>query len=129
MEYAAGELGFTAAHQETAPDAGDPLIVKLTCSLVGAKAHIMAPKDGWYARQVGAAETVEEFNCNYGLSSQFETRFQGSKLEFVARDREGQVRAFRLTDHPFFLGTLFQPELCAHSGALHPLVEAFLRLV
>lgn len=127
MEYCATVLGRTAAHQELVSDAKDPLILKLSCSLVGAQARVLAKPGSWYAETVGASESIEEFNCNYGLSPAFEPFFAGSKLEFVARDEQGQVRAFRLADHPFFVGTLFQPERRALVGSLHPLVHAFLK--
>jgi CTP synthase len=42
-----------------------------------------------------------------------------------ARDDAGDVRAVELPGHPFFLGTLFQPERSALRGAEHPLVTAF----
>jgi CTP synthase (UTP-ammonia lyase) len=103
------------------------LIVKLTCSLEGAKGKILAADGSWFAEVLGGIESVEEFNCNYGLASSLESVFAGSDLEFVARDEVGQVRAFRLATHRFFVGTLFQPERRALSGVLHPLVYAFLK--
>jgi CTP synthase (UTP-ammonia lyase) len=80
-----------------------------------------------FGELLGGEESMEEFNCNYGLAPSFESIFPGSGLEFVARDEAGQVRAFRLPAHPFFVGTLFQPERRAFSGVLHPLVHAFLK--
>lgn len=125
MEYAADVLGRPAAHEEMDGEAVDPLIVKLSCSLAEAKAPVRAPAGGWYAQLTGATESVEAFNCNYGLAPAFEPAFAGRALEWVARDAAGQVRAFRLTDHPFFVGTLFQPERAALRGELHPVVRAF----
>lgn len=125
MEYGAAVLGLPAAHAELSGEAADPLIMKLQCSLAETRAMVVAEPAGWYGRLVGAARTTEEFNCNYGLSPSFEPRFAGSELEFVARDEEGQARVFRHTRHPFFVGTLFQPERRALRGELHPLVAAF----
>ncbi len=127
MEYCQNVLGRKAAHQEMDGAAADPLIVKLTCSLVGAKARVLAVPGHGFGELLGGEESVEEFNCNYGLAMPFESIFAGSGLEFVARDEAGQVRAFRLPAHPFFVGTLFQPERRAFSGVLHPLVHAFLK--
>ena len=126
MEYCANVLERPAIHQELDGQAVDPLIMKLSCSLAGTKARVLAPAQGWYARTVGATDSIEDFNCNYGLSPGFEPLFAGSELKFVARDEQGQVRAFRLANHPFFVGTLFQPERRAIHGSLHPLVQAFL---
>jgi CTP synthase (UTP-ammonia lyase) len=76
---------------------------------------------------IGGVESIEEFNCNYGLAASFESIFAGSDLRFTAYDEAKQVRAFALVGHPFFVGTLFQPERRALVGVLHPIVRAFLQ--
>jgi len=50
-------------------------------------------------------------------------------LEIAARDEDGGVRAVELRDHPFFIGTLFQPERAALRGETPPLVKAFVEAV
>ena len=35
------------------------------------------------------------------------------------------MRALELPDHPFFLGTLFQPELAGDGTRAHPVIRAF----
>lgn len=40
-------------------------------------------------------------------------------------DEEGETRIVELDGHPFFIATLFQPELSALSGIKHPLIAAF----
>ncbi len=126
MEFCQNVLGGRAAHEEMDAGAADPLIEKLTCSLVGVKAKVRAVPGSWFAEIMGGSESWEEFNCNYGLAPAFEPAFAGSGLDFVARDEAGQVRAFRWPAHPFFAGTLFQPERAALGGVLHPVVRAFL---
>ena len=42
------------------------------------------------------------------------------------RDADGVLRAIELDGHPFFVGTLFQPERAALDGATPPLVRALL---
>jgi len=37
----------------------------------------------------------------------------------------GEVRVLELADHPFFLATLFQPELAADTPRVHPVIRAF----
>ena len=127
MEYCENVLGRRAAHEEMLPEAEDALIVKLSCSLAdGAVAPVIAPEGGWYANLVGAARRDEEFNCNYGMASHLEQVFAGTALRIEARDAEGQVRVVRLDTHPFYVGSLFQPERRALRAELHPLVRAFL---
>ena len=127
MEYCRNVLGREAMHQEMATAATNPLIVKLTCSLVGAKARVIAVPGSSFAELIGSGESIEEFNCNYGLAGSLESIFAGSDLKFTAYDEAKQVRVFQLMGHPFFVGTLFQPERRALSGALHPVVRAFLQ--
>ena len=126
MEFARNVLGHAAEHEETMRGARAPLIAKLSCSLVGASGRIIAAKVGGFAGILGGPESNEEYHCNYGMNPGLERIFQGSELLFVAHDEAGQVRAFRLKNHRFFVGTLFQPERRALGGSLHPLVRAFL---
>lgn len=129
MEFSQNTLGRSAAHEEMHPVAKDPLIVKLSCSLIGAKAKVIAVPGTAFAKLLGGDESVEEFNCNYGLASSLQPIFAGSDLKFVAYDEAHQVRAFQLTNHPFFIGTLFQPERRALRGTIHPLVNGFFQHV
>jgi CTP synthase (UTP-ammonia lyase) len=129
MEFSRNVLGRNADHQEMNAGAHDPLIVKLSCSLMGAKAKVIAIPGTSLAKMLGSDESVEEFNCNYGLAPTLEPIFAGSDLKFVAYDEAHQVRAFQLSNHPFFIGTLFQPERSALRGTLHPLVGAFFQYV
>jgi CTP synthase (UTP-ammonia lyase) len=44
-------------------------------------------------------------------------------------DEGGSIRAVELTTHPFFIGTLFQPERAALRDLVPPLVKAFVAAV
>jgi CTP synthase (UTP-ammonia lyase) len=126
MEFSQNVLLRNAEHQELRPEAKAPLIVKLSCSLMGAKGRVIATMPERFSDLLGADESVEEFNCNYGVDRDLAGIFRGSDLEFVAHDDVGQIRAFRLSRHPFFVGTLFQPERRALAGSIHPVVLGFL---
>lgn len=125
MEFAQNVLMRSADHQELTPAAESPLIVKLSCSLAGALGKVYVTSPELFASVFGADESIEKFNCNYGINSELAGIFDGSDLAFVAHDEFGQIRAFRLKKHPFFVGTLFQPERRALVGSLHPVVGAF----
>ncbi|CAM5598105.1 CTP synthase [Streptomyces hirsutus] len=53
---------------------------------------------------------------------------QGS-LQLSAWDSDGAPRALEITGHPFFMGSLFQPELSSAPGAEHRILKAFLAAV
>ena len=42
-------------------------------------------------------------------------------------DREGEVRAVELAEHPFFVGTLFLPQHISTAKDPHPLICGFVR--
>src|SRR5688572_3824271 len=128
IEFARNVLGVTAAeHAETAPEAADLVVTPLACSLVGQQGDIAFTPGSQLDRIFGGEVAREGYHCNYGPNSAYRSRFEAAGLHFTGFDREGQVRACELTGHPFFVGTLFQPERHAIRGANHPLVEAFVR--
>jgi len=127
LEYARNVLGLTNAdHAETNPDSVTPLISRLSCSLKEGSGVIrLAP--GTQLQQIyGTTETTERYNCNFGLNPKFGNLLRDSELVISARDANGEVRAFEVAHHPFFLGTLFQPERQALTGTLHPIIRAFI---
>jgi len=61
------------------------------------------------------------------LNPEFRARIETADLVISAVDDEGEVRAIELRSHPFYVATLFQPELKALRGELHPLIKAFVQ--
>jgi CTP synthase (UTP-ammonia lyase) len=112
-------------HAELDPDAIDPVIVPLTCSLVEQHGEIRFEPASRLAAIYGAPTAVEGYHCRYGLSSRYAERLASGPLQAAGRDAEGDVRAVELYGHPFFFATLYQPERSALSGRRHPLIEAF----
>jgi len=67
----------------------------------------------------------EEYMCGYGLNPAFRERLETHGIRLTAFDADGAPRAFELDGHPFFVGTLFQPERAALHGHTPPLARAF----
>ena len=57
----------------------------------------------------------------------FAERLATGPLRATAHDAPGEVRALELDGHPFFVGTLFQPERAALRGVVPPVVRAFVQ--
>jgi CTP synthase (UTP-ammonia lyase) len=129
IEYARNVLGLTDAdHTETNPTAATPVIARLTCSLVEVTGAVKLVAGSKVQAAYGVAEANEGYHCNYGVNPAFETLFtESSRLRVAARDVAGKVRAVELAGHPFFVGTLFQPERSALRGEVHPLITAFVK--
>lgn len=126
IEYARNALGLgDADHAETNPDGSSLIVTPLACSLVEQTGTVRLKAGSRIGRACG--ETITEgYHCRFGLNPAFQSQLEGGELEFTGWDEQGEVRAFELRSHPFFVATLFQPERSALTGAAHPLICAFL---
>lgn len=126
LEYARSVLGWSDAdHAETSPNAARTVIAPLACPLVEAKDTIRLRAGSRIAAAYGRLEASEGYRCRYGLNPAFESQLFSGQLRATAKDAAGEVRAVELEGHPFFVGTLFQPERAALENQLPPLVTAF----
>lgn len=127
IEYARHVCGYSDAnHAESSPESHTLIVTPLSCSLVGKTGHISFTAGSQLYRIFKGQETNEAYHCNYGLNPEWKTHLEAAGIQFTGLDTEGQVRAFELATHPFFIGTLFQPELSALRGEKHPLITAFI---
>ncbi|MFF3014150.1 hypothetical protein [Streptomyces sp. NPDC057939] len=126
LEYARNVCGLTdAAHAENDPGAGDPLIAPLACSLVGHEGLVRAEPGSLAESALGAERTMERYHCDYGPAPRHLPALAAHGLRLSGHDEDGQVRVAELPGHPFFLATLFQPELSGDGTRPHPIVRAF----
>ena len=114
-----------ATHAETDPNAPDPVIAPLSCSMTDVRERVRFVPGTRLAAIYDVAHTEESYHCNYGLSPRIAERLAVGALRASAHAYKGDVRAVELKSHPFFIGTLFQPERRALHGAPNPLVDAF----
>ncbi|GAA2662120.1 CTP synthase [Streptomyces aculeolatus] len=106
-----------------------PLVTPLTCSFRGEKAPLKVKEGSHLAGIYGTTEVEEIFHCDYGLADSFMDAANQGDLRFSAWDGDGAARALEITGHPFFMGSLFQPELSSEPGAEHKILKAFLSAV
>jgi len=125
LDYAEAAWGIAAAHAKSDPHADNPVVSPLMCALVEVKGSLHFESGSRLAKIYGSEVATEEYHCSYGLNPLYADRFQNGPMKVAARDDEGSIRAVELDDHPFFIGTLFQPERAALRDRLPPLVHAF----
>ncbi|MBI4625644.1 MAG: hypothetical protein HY736_20790 [Verrucomicrobia bacterium] len=132
IEFARNVAGLAAAdHAETNPAGGTLVVAPLACALVEQTGPVRFVP-GSLVRAAYERDTASEgYHCSYGLNPAHRTALERAGLRFTAFDDAGEVRAAELpvAIHPFFAGTLFQPERAALRGATPPLVRAFIRAV
>jgi CTP synthase (UTP-ammonia lyase) len=79
------------------------------------------------ARAYGRVEATEAFRCNFGLNPDYRATILRPPLRLAGVDENGEVRVVELDGHPFFVATLYLPQLSSTPAAPHPLVVAYLR--
>jgi CTP synthase (UTP-ammonia lyase) len=126
LEFSRNVLGWDdAEHGETSPDSPRAVLTPLTCSLVEAVDSIHLVAGSLIAKAYETSEIHEGYRCRFGVNPQFERELLTHRLHAVGHDSAGDLRAIELTDHVFFVATLFQPERAALKGQIPPLVRAF----
>jgi CTP synthase (UTP-ammonia lyase) len=115
-----------AEHEESAPDAATLVISRLACSLVGTAQEIILSPGSLVASIYAEPAVTEDFACNYGLNPAYQERLASGDLQPAGYDAEGDLRLVELRGHPFFVATLFLPQLRSWPGRPHPLIAAFL---
>lgn len=116
-----------AEHEEASPNAPNLLINKLSCSLENKNQTIKIQPDSLFFQTYGQHEVSERFVCNYGLNSKFKDIIENKSLKISGIDQDGEVRAIEVTDHPFYIGTLYQPQLSSNPDRPHLLIVAYLK--
>jgi CTP synthase (UTP-ammonia lyase) len=116
-----------ADHEETNPGARDLVLTRLSCSLVGESGAVHFAEGSVLRAAYGQDSAIEGYHCNYGMNRAYRNALEGTGLRFTCWDDSGDIRGAELPGHPFFVGTLFQPERAALNGRTPPLVAAFLR--
>ncbi|MFF4379091.1 hypothetical protein [Kitasatospora sp. NPDC001547] len=125
LEYARGVCGLAdAVHGEEHPDGERQVITPLACSLVGHEGAVTLTPGSLAERVLGATRTLERYHCAYGLNGAHLERLSAYGLRFSGADESGEVRVLELPGHPFFLASLFQPELAGDGTRAHPMIRA-----
>ena len=136
IEYARGVLGLEGADtRESGGHPAHPVITPVACPVPDRRAGTpklsgvrrLSIRSGTRLAEIYGVRTAqEEYFCNFEVNSAYVSAFEESGMTFSAFGERGEVRAAELRSHPFFLGTLFQPQLSSVAGDPHPLVRAFL---
>ncbi len=129
LEFARNVLGFTDAnHAEYDPEASRLFISALSCPVAGMELHVRLQPHTTARNLYGKDEVVERYYCTFGVNPEYsETLTGGRDLVISGRDLHREIRIIEIRPHPFFLGTLFVPQIQSQESMPHPLVSGFLQ--
>jgi len=129
IEYARNVCGLiNADHEETNPLAEDLVITKLSCSLVGVEEELtIIDTDSKLFNIIKETHLKGRYYCNYGVNPRHRKLLTSYGCSFTAVSKDGELRAFELKQHPFFLGTLFQPALMSTKDSPNPIIVEFFK--
>jgi CTP synthase (UTP-ammonia lyase) len=123
LEYARNVAGVEdAAHQENDPDASVLFLTKLACSVAGKTLMVQVSPGTVAHRCYGAESAAEAYYCQFGLNPEYEGVLEGAGLRVSGRDAAGEVRIVEIPGHPFYIGTLFVPQMRSTREFNHPLI-------
>jgi CTP synthase (UTP-ammonia lyase) len=128
VELARSRAGVAdAAHGESDPDAADPVVSRLACSLIG-KVRLVTPIAGTRFASICGSKPFEGFHyCSFGLDPAYVEPLERAGVVVGATAPDAGVEAIELPEHPFFLATAFQPQVGAGAkGRLGSLLDAFI---
>jgi CTP synthase (UTP-ammonia lyase) len=139
LEFARSLLGITdAEHAESTPEGEHLVITPLDCALVGVRGEIHLKAGSRAASSYGALRTSERYHCRFGLDGRYRDLLEAHGFRVTGEDGSVDgaqssnhcgVRVLELSGHPFYVATLFQPELSSTPEQPAPIVLAFVRAV
>lgn len=124
LEFARNVCGLDVGHAEYDPEHPQALVQALACSLAGHEGLVRLAPGSRLEQIVGADQRLERYHCAFALNPGYLATLEAHGLRFTAHDEEGAVRAAELPAHPFYVVTLFQPELDEGSRP-HPVIAAY----
>ena len=128
IEFARNVLGITDAdHAESNPYASRLVINPLSCSLKGQQLDIeIIEKDSLVYSIFNTDTITENYYCNFGLNPEYQEQIDKAGFTMVASDKHKEARIMELKSHPFYVATLFVPQVNSGYERPHPILTALL---
>lgn len=83
-------------------------------------------KDSLVSRIFNTNTITEKYYCNFGLNPEYQEQIHQAGFRMVASDKHKEARIMELKDHPFFVATLFVPQVNSSYQKPHPIIMALL---
>lgn len=129
IEFARNVLEIRdAEHAEYDPYASKLVVNPLTCDLKGSLLEIeILSLNSKTFRAYGTTKIHEKYYCNFGLNPEYQDEINDKGFEIVGSDNHKEARILELTNHKFFIATLFVPQDNCSKEKPHKLILEFLK--
>jgi len=101
------------------------VITALACSLVGTEQSVTIVPRTRAAALYGVGTVIEDYRCNYGVNPEYHAALEQAGLTLSGFGAEGELRIVEIATHPFFVATLFLPQMRSSFATPHPLFVGF----
>jgi membrane protease YdiL (CAAX protease family) len=126
IEFSRTVLGWPATHAEVDGADAANAVAPLACSLQGEERTVTPVPGTRFATLVGGRPFTGTHYCDYGPTEQTLRALTQHGWVVEATAPDAPVEVLSLWNHPFFVLSLFQPQVGALAGrAPHPLLYAF----
>lgn len=131
IEFARNVLGMNdAEHAEYDPYASKLVVNPLSCSLAGQTLEIeIISNDSKISNIYNSDHIKEKYYCNFGLNPEYQDLIDKNNFKIVGTDKNKEARILELSNHVFFIATLFVPQDNSHWDRPNKLITEFLKKI
>ena len=131
IEFARNILNIKdAEHAEYDPYASKLVVNPLSCAMAGQTLEIqLNDKTSKIFEIFGKEKISEKYYCNFGLNPEYQNELNDHGFKIVGTDDLKEARILELSNHSFFIATLFVPQDNSTKDKPHKLINAFLTSV
>jgi CTP synthase len=137
IEHARNVLGWSdAGTKENGEPSSHWIITPVVCRVpdrqpgaprLSGRNHVNLRPGTLLAGCYGVTSIEEEYFCNFEVNPEYLSAFEQTQLIPSAFGEAGELRAVERAGHPFFVATLFQPQLNSREYDPHPVIRAYLK--
>jgi CTP synthase (UTP-ammonia lyase) len=130
IEIARDMLGYkNAQNGEYSDNIDDLFIDKLSCSLKGTSSKVVI-KENTYTHKIYNQKEIEaNYFCNYGLNNKFQESIAHEDIIISGIDCNNAIRIIELRNHPFFIATVYVPQVASTYDKPEPLITEFIKII
>jgi CTP synthase (UTP-ammonia lyase) len=137
IEHARNVLGFADADTvENGADSAHWIVTPVACPVpdrnpgspkLSGRCRLTLRPGSLLAGFYRATSAEEEYFCNFEVNPEYVAAFEETRLLPAAFGEQRELRAVERAAHPFFVATLFQPQLSSREDRPHPVLTAYLK--